>query len=373
MVVVAPEQKSMAMQEQALLGKANLYYDAVFETLPVLLGKVVVVTGTTSGTGLILAVTAVRKGATCLILANRDSERATANLDAIRQMAASTVVKSVSCDLQSFASVRKAASEIETIVAQYSGLDVLCNNAGIMAHPDLRTEDGFDVQMQTNHLSHFLLTGLLLPSLEKAAAARGEARIIQHGSGARSWRGDLEAKFFEKCKAGTLGGNSFKASATRYTMSKLSNAVFALEMHHRLTEQASKIKSISCEPGVARTDLGANLFQAHKAQGSNFCIMSCLGCCILMGCNPTKGAGQTPADGAIPLMLACFGAETASGDLLMPKDPMKGGSAPVKPIAAGVEQSVERKRGTDEHRVMNQASGKLLWEASEAATGVKFL
>lgn len=181
----------------------------------------------------------------------------------------------MACDLQSFASVRKAASEIEAIAAQYSGLDVLCNNAGIMAHPDLRTMDGYDVQVQANHLSHFLLTTLLLPSLEKAAAARGEARVVQHGSGARNWRGDLEARFFERSEPGALGGDSLKESITRYTMSKLSNAVFALELHHRLTERASKVKSISCEPGVVRTELGANLFEAHRRQGSDRCIMSC--------------------------------------------------------------------------------------------------
>lgn len=112
------------------------------------------------------------------------------------------------------------------------------------------------------------------------------------------------------------------------------------------------------------------IVQSQLSDRSNCCIMSCLGCCMRMGCNPTKGAGQTPADGAIPLMIACFGPETASGDLLMPKDPMAGGSTPIKPIAAGVERSVERKEGRDEHLVTKRANRELLWEASQVATGV---
>lgn len=67
---VTPERQAMIMKEQSLLGKDNRYYDAVFAALPGLQGKVVVVTGTTSGTGLILAITAVRKGVACVILAN---------------------------------------------------------------------------------------------------------------------------------------------------------------------------------------------------------------------------------------------------------------------------------------------------------------
>mmetsp|Transcript_107098 Transcript_107098/g.301406 ORF Transcript_107098/g.301406 Transcript_107098/m.301406 type:complete len:362 (+) Transcript_107098:84-1169(+) len=359
---------------ESTLGEGSRHYGAVFDSLPGLQGKVVAVTGTTSGMGLILAATAARKGASCVILANRASQRAAANANMIKDVAASaTEVKLVDCDLQSFASVREAASQIEATASEYFGLDVLCNNAGIMAHPDLRTVDGYDVQMQTNHLSHFLLTALLLPSLEKAAAARGEARIVQHGSGARNWRGDLDAEFFMKCAPGTLGGNSMRASNTRYVMSKLSNAIFGIAMHFRLAERGSKVRSISCEPGVVGTELGTNLYNAHRKNGSGGCIRRMFGCCMMMGCNPSKGAGQKPADGAIPLLISCFGADTASGDLIMPMDPMKGGAVPVKPIAGGVERTVKRAEGKDEHLVMNKASQMLLWDRSEAATGVKLL
>ena len=98
------------------------------------------------------------------------------------------------------------------------------NNAGVMAVPDKRTADGYDVQMQTNHLSHFLLTKLVMPSLEAAANARGEARIVQHSSGARGMlpgmaeaghSGMLEAKYMEPCEPDTLGGNELPACFNR--------------------------------------------------------------------------------------------------------------------------------------------------------------
>jgi len=349
-----------------------MQYDEVFASLPGLQGKVVAVTGTSTGLGLMVAATAVSKGAACVILTGRESQRARDSTDMIKGLSASgtSAVKFVPCDLQSLESVRKAASEIEAIAKQYSGLDVLCNNAGIMMFPDVRTGDGYDVQMQTNHLSHFLLTALLYPSLETAAAARGEARVVQVGSGMRNHKGGLQGKFLEKSEPDALGGNSFNPTMTRYSMTKLANAIFGVEMHYRLSKVSSKVKSISCEPGLVRTELGTNMYNANKS--NCFCWVSCIGCMMNSGCNIPKMMGQTLADGSIALIVSCFGADTSSGDLLMPKDPLKGGG-PIKPIAAGVEFIVERGEGKDEVLTMNKESQKILWDKSEAATGIKFL
>jgi len=81
----------------------------------------------------------------------------------------------------------------------------LQNNAGVMALPDARTKDGYDIQMQTNHLSSFLLTQGLMPLLELAASRTGEARIVNHSSGAARGR-PLERKYFEKSEPDSLGG-----------------------------------------------------------------------------------------------------------------------------------------------------------------------
>ena len=91
----------------------------------------------------------------------------------------------VDCDLTDFDAVRKAAG-IVAAATKESGIDVLCNNAGVMALADKATKDGYDIQMQTNHLSHFLLTRELYPALQKAVELRGEARIVNHSSFARN-------------------------------------------------------------------------------------------------------------------------------------------------------------------------------------------
>ena len=94
--------------------------------------------------------------------------------------------------------------EIENIPPDFSKIDVLCNNAGIMALKDKATIDGFDIQMQTNHLSHFLLCKKLMPLLKKATQLRGEARVVNHSSIARFGVKALEAKYLEK-NGGNLG------------------------------------------------------------------------------------------------------------------------------------------------------------------------
>lgn len=219
------------------------------------------------------ATVAVRKNVSLLLLLNRSSARAQTaeeNLRAlIKETGSETKVQTVPCDLMNFASVRQAADDVIHAVGSYGGLDVLCNNAGIAFNPDLRTADGFDVQMQTNHLSHFLLAKLLLGVLNDAASIRGQARIVQHSSLARNDGDDLEAKYFEKSDPQTLGGDVTRECFTRYHMTKLANAVSTL---HELTARNTvlqvftmalkkeldargmeNIKSVVCEPGIAAT------------------------------------------------------------------------------------------------------------------------
>lgn len=96
-----------------------------------------------------------------------------------------------------------------------------------MAMPDKVTGDGYEQQMQTNHLSHFLLSSLLLPTLEQAADARGQARIVNHSSGARKGPPTpLQAKYLEKGAAGTFGGDAMNARYQRYHQTKLANMLF---------------------------------------------------------------------------------------------------------------------------------------------------
>jgi NAD(P)-dependent dehydrogenase (short-subunit alcohol dehydrogenase family) len=181
---------------------ASKYFADFEKALPRLDGKVVIVTGCTTGTGFVAARTCAKLGAHVLML-NRPSDRATS---AHAQVSSFGTATSIPCDLGSLSSVRSAIAEVNKICGE-TGVDVLCNNAGVMALEDKATGDGYDVQMQTNHLSHFLLTKELFPLLEKAAELRGEARIVQHSSGARKFPSNpLDAKYLGK-NGGNLGGD----------------------------------------------------------------------------------------------------------------------------------------------------------------------
>ena len=131
-------------------------------------------------------------------------------------------------------SVRSAAIKVNDIAKEHSGLDVLVNNAGIFLFPDDRTDDGFEIQMQVNHLSHFLLTKLVFESLQNAADVRGEARIVNHSSVARFTGLQLTEKFFERSEKGTLGGDLLIAKLNRYHMTKLCNSLFSMALHEKL-------------------------------------------------------------------------------------------------------------------------------------------
>ena len=217
-------------------------------------GKVVVITGTTSGTGYICALEVTKKGAKVVLL-NRKSERAEKALKELQSEVPDGHFESIECDLQSFASVEDA---IAWIKSKYEVIDVLVNNAGVMALEDKPTEDGYDVQMQTNVLSHFLLTKELFPLIAKSK----EGRIVNHSSGARLG-GPLKSEYFGK-NGGNLGGDGTKEENfqfqgprwERYHQTKLANAVFTYALKERLEQQGiDNVMPLLAHPGLALTQL----------------------------------------------------------------------------------------------------------------------
>eukprot|EP00929_Paragymnodinium_shiwhaense_P077293 TRINITY_DN39802_c0_g1_i1.p1 TRINITY_DN39802_c0_g1~~TRINITY_DN39802_c0_g1_i1.p1 ORF type:complete len:373 (-),score=47.71 TRINITY_DN39802_c0_g1_i1:70-1188(-) len=362
---------------------ADKIYPSVVEKLPSLSGKCYAITGCTTGTGFWAAVAAVRRGAACVLLLNRQSERARDAESALKSMSKDVRIVSVDCDLQSFSSVRRAAQHVSDVAKEYSGLDGLINNAGIMAVPDDRTGDGYDVQMQSNHLSHFLLTQLLMPSLEAGAAARGEARVVQHSSGARANQsaketGDLEARFFAPCEKGTLGGDGMGACFSRYHQTKLANSVFAMALDDRLRVAGSKVKSVCAEPGVSATGLFGNMMDAHKKETKPSAAPKSGNKKSASMSNMGMFTPQSAADGACSLIEASFGASSRSGDFFMPgewieKTPV---GLPVKCMTEGKPTPTSEsivKRFQNEALTMSKANRDLLWTHSEKATGVSFL
>ncbi|GAA2147681.1 NADP-dependent 3-hydroxy acid dehydrogenase YdfG [Humibacillus xanthopallidus] len=197
-------------------------------------GTTAIVTGANSGIGFVEARTLADHGAH-VILAVR-------SLDAGRAAAAridgSTAVEAL--DLASQESVREFAARIDRPV------DLLVNNAGVMAPPTRRTTvDGFELQFGTNHLGHFALTGLLLPALLAAPSSRVTtvASLAHHQGDDRVVNGNPPQDYDPR---------------TSYGRSKLANLLFALELHRRATAAGSPLTSTAAHPGVAVTNLVAS-------------------------------------------------------------------------------------------------------------------
>lgn len=316
------------------------WYNEFADKLPSMEGKVVVITGTTSGTGFIASQTMANKGAT-LVLLNRKSERSKAALEKLTEQYPEAKIEQIECDLQDFSSVKNAADEIKSKYGD--GIDVLCNNAGVMALEDNATKDGYDVQMQTNHLSHFLLTKELYPLLNKTAEEKGEARVVNHSSGARNHpAGLLEAKYLGK-NGGSLGGNGNSmifggARWKRYQQTKLANSVFTQEMKKRCENAGSKVISLCAHPGLSSTNL-----QVTTNQGG--------------GMNQTMfnkffmSFSQSPEDGTMGILQGMAGEGVKSGQLWGPK----GITGPAVIEGPG--------------KLTWKSDGSMLWEESEKACG----
>ena len=295
------------------------YYPNFKESLPKLTGKTIVITGTTSGTGKIAAHALAEKGARIIML-NRPSSRSTDAQVKISEAFPNADTQTIDCDLQLFSSVQAAADTIQKICPE--GIYALINNAGIMAMPDEATADGFDTQMQTNHLSHFLLTRELFPLLEKAAEKHGDARIVNHSSMARLGVKKLEAKYLEK-NGGNLGGNSASmifmgARWVRYSHTKLANAAFTAALHHKLQEKESKVKALVAHPGWANTELQVTTGRAGGMASWNSII--------------ARFASQSEEDGTMGILSCAALPEVKSGEFYGPGSGMMASKGEAKPF-----------------------------------------
>ncbi len=302
-------------------------------------GKVVAITGTTSGTGYVCARELAKLGAHVLLL-NRPSARSTGAVKKLREEAPQGKFEEIPCDLQDFASVRAAAQEI---AGRFERLDVLCNNAGIMAFPEQCTKDGYDVQMQTNSISPFLLTKLLFPLLRKSS----DGRLVNHSSAARLGP-DHELRFFEttnnKAK-GYLGGDGTEEENaqfngprwSRYHQSKLANCTFTYGLKAKLDEKSIKnVKVFIAHPGLATTGL-----QLKTASTGGMDVNSDL-----------MNNAQSAEDGALGIIRACADPTAESGDFFGPQ----GWTGPAQKLEP-------------EALLFDPKNIRINWEGCEAAVG----
>jgi NAD(P)-dependent dehydrogenase (short-subunit alcohol dehydrogenase family) len=198
-----------------------------------------VVTGANSGLGLVIARELAGKGA-LVVLACRNMEKGRAALAAVAATASGPEPELEELDLASLSSVRSFA---ERFKAGHDHLDLLVNNAGVMASPRRHTADGFELHLGTNHLGHFALTNLLLPLME----GRDDARVVTLSSNAH--------KTVRGIAFDNLNGDRHYFRWNAYGQSKLANLLFALELDRRLRARDSTVKSLAAHPGYAATNL----------------------------------------------------------------------------------------------------------------------
>lgn len=221
--------------------------------MPSVKGKVVLVTGGTSGLGKQSVLEFARHGAAEVWLAARSLEKAQNAVRDIQKTAPNASIKCLELDLSSFDSVKQAA---KTFRAQSCRLDILMLNAGIMAVPEGLTKEGYEIQFGTNHLGHALLAKFLMPILLETKEHHPEAdvRVVV-----------LTSVGMERHPAGGIDFEAVKTTCpnmqtfTRYGQSKLANALFARELARRYPQ----IRTAAVHPGVVYTNLGSPLRDAY--------------------------------------------------------------------------------------------------------------
>lgn len=202
-------------------------------------GQRVLITGGNSGIGLVAARELARQGAE-VILACRDTDKTKQALAAINAYAATPAVN-LPVDLASLASVRNLA---ESFLERHDRLDVLINNAGLFPVRQQFTADGFEMQIGVNHLSHFLLTHLLLDTLRSSAPAR-----VVTVSSKLHMKGQIDFESFK-------GVPKYSAQVA-YNQSKLANVLFSAELADRL--EGSGVTANALHPGGVATDIVRDL------------------------------------------------------------------------------------------------------------------
>lgn len=297
------------------------------ENIPPQDGRSAVVTGT-GGLGYEDALALARAGAS-VVIAGRDAGRGAAAVAAIRQAVPAAKVRFGELDLASLASIAAFAARL---AEEQDGLDILINNAGVMAFPQRRvTSDGFELQFGTNHLGHFALTAHLLPLLKRGR----KPRVVALGSvAARSGAIDFDDLQAER---------SYQPMRV-YSQSKLACIMFAFELSRRSRAAGWGVKSLASHPGVSRTDLLANGPGARSAAARLRHMVPFLFQPVWQGALPTLFAATDPAarDGAY------YGPDGLGGTRGYP-----------------TEDKPPRK-------ALDTAAAARLWETSLALTGVTY-
>jgi NAD(P)-dependent dehydrogenase (short-subunit alcohol dehydrogenase family) len=311
------------------------------DQIPSQAGRRVLITGANSGIGYYAALELARRGA-YVLLGCRDQARGDAALARLRAAVPSASAEVVLLDLASLASVREFA---EAEVALGVPLDLLINNAGVMAPKKRReTRDGFELQFGTNVLGHFALTALLFSALLRAAAsAAHRPRVVTLASIAHK-QGRLDFDDLQSKKNYSPMG--------AYRQSKLADLMLAFELDRRLRaagEPAAQVMSVAAHPGIANT----NLFQVGEFHPVERLMRSWIA--VIIG-----ALLNSEAEGAVPTLFAATAEDAVSGGYYGPRgfQETRGGDVGVAKVAV---------------QALDQAAAARLWSECERLTGVRFL
>ncbi|MGZ5407791.1 MAG: oxidoreductase [Aeromicrobium sp.] len=301
--------------------------------IPDLSGKTAAITGVTGGLGVNTAIELGRHGASLIVSARDDSRAATA-LDLIAKEAPGTKVDVVELDLADLAQTKSAAAGL---VDSVHHLDILINNAGVMATPKRLTVDGFELQMGTNHLGHFAWTATLWPLLKSS-----QSRVVTVASFAHSWVRGIDLRSLT-----TQGSPRRYRRWQSYGESKLANLLFALELDRRVKEAGLRVTSVAAHPGYAST----NLTSSGPTIGGN--SLQAIGMHQI-----TRAIAQPAAMGAWPLLMAATDPELSGGEYIGPSHlrQMRG-----NPRIVGMTRTAHDPELAD-----------ILWTASESAVETEF-
>jgi NAD(P)-dependent dehydrogenase (short-subunit alcohol dehydrogenase family) len=216
------------------------------EDLPDQAGRTILVTGANSGLGLRSTEALASRGARVL-MGCRNLEKAAVALEAVKKVAADATPEIVPLDLADLDDVRACAQRLTDELDQ---LDVLMNNAGVMAIPHQHTKQGFEMQFGTNHLGHFALTGLLLPLLRRAHASRVVTVSSVVHRAARIRFNDWEKKGYSRWFP--------------YIQSKLAHLLFTSELQRRAAAAGADLLAVAAHPGYAATNLSSGLATVYR-------------------------------------------------------------------------------------------------------------
>jgi NAD(P)-dependent dehydrogenase (short-subunit alcohol dehydrogenase family) len=290
------------------------------------------VTGANSGIGFQAAVELARHGAVVL-MACRDPGRGAGARDALVRQVPAAAVELVELDLADLDSVTRLAGQV---ARRADGLDLLINNAGVMAVPVRRvTAQGFELQFGTNHLGHFALTLRLLPAL----LARPGSRVVTVSSIVHR---------LGSIRLDDLQGERRYGRWRAYSQSKLANALFTLELDRRLRAAGAATISVGAHPGYTST----GLMHSGPQLGGGGVFAYVMGLAAPL-------TGQSAARGALPVLRAATDPRVRGGDYYGPRGPAEARGAPRKVRYA--------------RTACDEQLARRLWQASEDLTGVAFL